>query len=143
MQGIIKAGGLVVTYDRDKNMIIEAPEAFREELRQLKKDSTDFDSDGALHGLLEGLVCNSELQWIDPVDCPGDLTDAPILGILGEETREQDLPAERFGKVWCAHDERGNWFQPIMARWAFMSYETISLQEQLLQEGRATLVSQH
>lgn len=141
MVGRIQAGGFVVEYDRDKNMVITAPPFTQDILRLRSQEDEYFDSDRALHDLLEGLICNSELQWIDPSDT-GDLTDCPILGILGQDCREADLPAGRFVQVVCGGDKQGLWVQPVLARWGWMRYAVQSLQRALLEEGKAVLVSQ-
>lgn len=141
MVGRIQAGGFLVEYDRDKNMIITAPEETREVLRQRLADDEDtFDTDQAMHEILEGLECNSELMWINPCDT-GDITDAPILGIMGQECRKKELPQPRFGQMVCGHDPQGDWYQPILARWGWMSYAVKSLQRELLEEGKAVLLS--
>jgi len=70
-----------------------------------------FHSEAFLHDLLESLVCNSELEWIDP-SVTGDLTAAPILAIL---------------------DEAGQ----ILHRWGFMDYQVRSVLQDLAERGRA------
>lgn len=140
MTGVITTNGLTVTYDSDGDMLIEASDAFREGLRQLKEEVCGFDCDDVMHDVLESLVGNSELDWIKPADT-GDLTDAPILGILGEAVRKADLPAAHYGYTERGQDADGLWYQPILARWGWMSYAITSLQEQLLTEGQARLLS--
>ena len=61
--------------------------------------------------ILEPLICNSELDWIDPSET-GDLTDAPMLGIRGED-------------------------ETVLERWAFMSYQIRSFCDDLLTTGEA------
>lgn len=86
---------------------------------------------------LETLVANSELQWVNPADT-GDLTDAPMLGILGEEQRDNSGP---FGAVLAGNDGKGAIYCPILERWAFMAYETRSFVSDLSEHGRAVFTS--
>lgn len=79
---------------------------------------------------LESLVCNSELQWVNPADT-GDLTDAPTLGILGEEflySGEGELP---YPCVFVGSSEKGKYFCRITHRWAYMDYQIKSPLEDL------------
>jgi len=87
---------------------------------------------------LEYLISNSELQWIDPSDT-GDLTDAPMLGILGEEQREESGP---YGVVECGHDADGNFYQPILERWGYEYYAIRSFLQDLVDDGRAVFRNQ-
>jgi hypothetical protein len=124
---------LTITVDADEQA----------ELRQNRQDDPDlFASDRALHDHFEDLVCNSELQWVDPADT-GDLTDAPMLGILGEA--EPGGNGE-YGKVLAGswEDSAGvmqTWFHPIEKRWAFMSYQVRSALDDLADEGKVVFVS--
>jgi hypothetical protein len=89
---------------------------------------------------LESLLCNSELDWVNPADT-GDLTDAPMLGIIGgeeDETREESGP---YGATHCGGDEGGAWFSPILERWAFTPYAVRSFLDDLADTGRAVFTS--
>lgn len=88
---------------------------------------------------LEYLLGNSELQWIDPSDT-GDLTDAPILGILGEETTDGDTPGP-YGLCYISTDGDGSIFAPIIERWAFMDYAVRSFLTDLATEGQAVFTN--
>lgn len=101
--------------------------------------------DEVMYNFLEPLVCNSEFCWVDPSDC-GDLTSAPMLGILsiGDTSngyRENELPKERFGQFLTGGDEGGSYFEAITGRWAFMDYQVRSVLEDLREKGEAIFVS--
>ena len=70
-----------------------------------------FESDEMLERWFEDHLCNSEFDWIRPED-NGDLTDAPILGVL-------DDPDRRYG---------------------FMDYQIKSVLSELLQTGRVIFI---
>jgi hypothetical protein len=100
-----KGSNLVITVDADEQT----------ELKELREDEESFfHSDQTMHDQLEPLTCNSELNFVDPADT-GDLTDAPMLGILDEDDK-------------------------IVNRWAFMDYQVRSLLDDLADKGRAVLV---
>lgn len=92
----------------------------------------DFQSDDTLLDTLESLTANSELEWINPADT-GDLTSAPMLGILGEPGRHESGP---YGCVLVGWDEHGAWHSPIVMRWAFMDYQVRSPLDDLADNGR-------
>ncbi len=66
--------------------------------------------------ILEDLLANSCLEWIQPEEC-GDLTDAPILGFRDEE-----------GKA-------------TGERWGFMDYALRSFCEDLRYKGEAIFIA--
>jgi len=99
----------------------------------------DADEQAELRELIEPLVCNSELQWINPEDT-GDLTDAPMLGILGEESTENTGP---FGAIQCGFWDGKPRFQPILNRWAFMESALRSPLEDLLEKGEVVFVDRN
>ncbi len=110
----------------------------RMELRELKLElQAKFQADQAMHDFLEPLISNSELQWLDPSDT-GDLTDAPMLGVLGETTDKNEGP---FGAVHVGHWDDKDWYQPILQRWAYMDYQVKSPLDDLLDVGLANFVS--
>jgi len=84
-----------------------------EEQEQLQAQE-DILSDASMYDFLEPLICNSDLEWIDPKET-GDITDAPILGIRDEENN-------------------------VLGRWGWTYYQVISLLEELRDQGRAVLV---
>ena len=115
-----------------------ASDAERAELMDARDESPETWGTTQLEvEVLENLLANSEIQGINPDDT-GDLTCAPMLGILGEEQRQQSGP---YGAVHCGGDEHGPWFQPIMERWAFMDYQVRSFLDDLANHGTATFIS--
>ena len=128
-------------YD-DKQLTITIDDDEKAELAEIKADDPDhFRSTDALFAFFEPLVANSELQWIDPSDT-GDLTDAPMLGILGEEgMKNHTVFLDNFGLVECG--KRGHWTyaQPILNRWAFMDYQVDNPLEVLLNKGEIVFVA--
>ena len=61
----------------------------------------------------EPLIANSELEWVS-AEQTGDMTDAPMLGVL---------------------DEEGN----VVERWAFMDYQVVDILDQLAETGHVVL----
>jgi hypothetical protein len=100
-----------------KTLTIHVDDAEREELRELGQG---IHQDQEMFEFLEPLICNSELEWINPADT-GDLTDAPMLGIrfFDNESRQET----------------------ILERWAFMSYQVRSVLEDLRDKGEAIFIS--
>ena len=88
----------------------------------------------------EPLIANSELQWL-PEGATGDLTSAPMLGILGEDMPAQKINREvprHYGMIQCGFLE---WQSAIPAysseRWAFLDYALRSPLEDLRDKGVA------
>ena len=100
-------------------------------------DPDDWGSYQTEIAIMEPLLCNSELQWINPTDT-GDLTDAPMIGITGDMTRERTGP---HGAIDGGSDEEGAFYYPILERWAYMSYETRSFCDDLIETGEAVFIS--
>lgn len=111
--------------------------AVTESERAILSELPEVQSDKILGEVFEPLVCNSELQWINPADT-GDLTSAPMLGILGEESRNNSGP---HGAIQCGGDEKGGFYQPILERWAFMQYQVVSVLETLRDKGECIFIS--
>lgn len=114
-----------ISDDKAKLTLI-ADECDLEALRQMKAEpqyENQFDCDLWLCDFLEPLLCNSELEWIEPHET-GDLTDAPMIGIY---QGDDELPE--------AFDGRR-----VHSRWAFMDYQVISVQQRLLDTGKAVFV---
>jgi len=126
---------------KGKNLVVKPYDD--EELAELRRmrDEPDFQSDSVMYDAFESMVCNSELQWINPADT-GDLTDAPMLGILGEEgTKEYTVFLENYGLVETGSDGHWTMVQPTLKRWAFMDYQLRSPLEDLANKGEAVFVS--
>ena len=104
-----------------KNLVITADDEERETLLdQRKADSIAFEWDTTMYDLLGDLIANSELQWIDAGQAGyGDLTDAPMLGVLENDGGD------------CQCDHCCMW-----TRWAFMDYQVCSVQGRLADDGR-------
>ena len=100
-------------YSYDNNgtsvLIIHANESDRYNLAELPNRSVNCE-----HEALEVLICNSDLEWIDPSET-GDLTDAPMLGI---------------------RDHKGR----IFHHWAYMDYQVRSFIDDLIETGRAIFI---
>jgi hypothetical protein len=99
-----------------------------------------FDSDDFLYDLLEPMFTDDCFSWL-PEGTTGDMTSAPILGILGDE-----MPGPTTDKAQCAglfHCGRWNVegelrenYQPVLQRWAWMDYALTSPQRELAETGR-------
>ena len=129
-----------ISEDRSTLTIIASP-AYMEELQEECTGGGRYWGTAAAEiDLLEPLISNSELQWIYPDDT-GDLTDAPLLGIVGGDdthTREQTGP---FGCVCAGCDRHGNWYAPILERWGFESYQVRSFLDDLRLTGKAKFIN--
>ena len=118
-------------------LALTADDAARKEIRELIESELHCGWRWMEVEALDCLTSNSELQWVNPADT-GDLTDAPMLGVIGEETREKTGP---FGAVCVGGDGKGPIFSPILERWGFMQYETRSFLEDLMETGKAVFVN--
>jgi hypothetical protein len=119
--------------DRSKLILIADADA-KEQLIELVADKGQDDAEIEA---LDHLTSNSELQWIDPADT-GALTDAPILGILGDESHREHGP---FGNVPCGKDADGALYQPILERWGFEPYQVRSFITDLIVDGKAVFIN--
>jgi hypothetical protein len=106
-----------MNYERNgRNLVITVDSEDQKILRKIRDEAPDeFRSDNTLYECFEELICNSELQWVDPADT-GDLTSAPMLGVLDES-------------------------EEIVERWAFMDYQVRSPLEDLADSGRVVFIS--
>ena len=123
-------------------LTITITEAERAELRELRDEKPEtFGSDSTMAEFLEPLTANSELSWL-PEGATGDLTSAPMLGILGKEMAEP-VPAESrgYGLVQIGQWDGKRQFSAIVERWAWMNYAVQSLLDALLNDGEAVLVA--
>ncbi len=99
---------------------------------------TNIDSDKAMHEFFEGYLANCELQWVEPEWC-GNLTDAPMLGILGDDVAEGEVktfPAPYFGWREIGFNGREKIFQPVLDRYWYSNYMIRSPLEDLLEFGK-------
>jgi hypothetical protein len=132
-----------IKYTIDKEALtLTADEEAREDIRELIESESHCGWRWMEVETLDWLTSNSELQWVSAVDT-GDMTDAPMLGIVGgenEETRENKGP---FGAVYVGGDEKGPIYAPILERWGFMDYAVRSFLEDLISEGKAVFVNRN
>jgi hypothetical protein len=108
-----------------KTLVIEFSPSERDMLTGLgdliHQDSTMCDC-------LEGLTCNSELEWISDQEAHetfGDLTEAPCLGI----------------RDCVINDEERGLDYPLKERWRFMDYQVRSVLEELRDKGMVVFIS--
>jgi hypothetical protein len=125
--------------DAHGRLVIMVTKKERRSLQAARRRDPSFDSDAFLHDLLEPIV-TSGFAWL-PEGCTGDLTGAPMLGVLGDEMPGPDDPAEATG-TGLAHvgrwDHEGRlrqFYQPALRRWAFMPYAVTSPQRELAETG--------
>lgn len=99
-----------------------------------------FDSDAFLHELLEPLLTNDEFTWL-PEGCTGDLTSAPMFGILGDEMPGPDDTEAALGLglvhvgCWPHEGQVRQMYRPVLKRWGFMAYQITSPQRELAEAG--------
>lgn len=118
-------------------LIITLNASERAALKNTREESPEeWGTYAAENDCLDTLLVNSKLQWIDPADT-GDLTDAPMLGIIAPEEENSRFPGGPFGSVFAECDELGNWYTPIIQRWAFMPYQVRSFMSDLADKGQA------
>ncbi len=125
---ILDNGNLEISVDTDEQA----------ELRLAKEENEDFDSDAFMYDFLEPLICNSEYMWMLPEHC-GALTDAPMLGVYGEDTPLTDDVSTDYVRV-TGSDGKNTFYSPVEQAWAFMDYQIISVQQRLLDEGKAIFI---
>lgn len=124
-----------------RTLTICADESTRAEIAELITEGrAEWD---ALADAFERLTCNSDLQWIAPEVC-GDLTDAPILGILGED-RWTGSHRNGDGTILVGGDGRRapNHVSvcDVTERWAWMPYQVQSVLEVLRDTGEAVFTA--
>lgn len=129
-----------ISPDRTR-LTLTADAANRAALRELPEEGEgNIDMERTMIEFLEPLTCNSELEWI-PEGTTGDLTSAPMLGLLGEpEWREQHTDGD--GTVLIGVDSRSRRVNvtPVLERWAWMDYAVRSLLVELRDTGSAALI---
>jgi hypothetical protein len=108
------------------------------QLRQ-KHSPAEFGSDDFMRDLLENIIANDCFEWVDPT-LAADLTDAPILGIFGDEETGKKMTNEELlgsGLQLCGTGSKFDSYLPLLYRWAFMSYQVTTPQAQLAEQGYA------
>jgi hypothetical protein len=129
-------GRLVITATKQEQRRLQAVQR-RDHSGQCEPS---FDSDAFMHELLEPLVTGDEFTWL-PEGFTGDLTSAPMLGILGDEMPGPDDAEAAVGTglvhVGCRpHEGRlRHIYRPVLKRWAFMPYLVRRPQADLADDG--------
>jgi hypothetical protein len=138
--------GLTYAKTAEGHLRIAADQEMQAELIQMRSENPDeFGTDRNLHEVFEGLIGNSDLTWIWP-EMVGALTDAPMLGILEEFTREVD-PSDNTvvhaGKWEDPNDEYKikSWGYAVEEAWAFMDYALRSPLDDLADKGYVIFTS--
>ena len=128
--------------DKQGRLVITVSKKEQRSLKAAQRRDQFFDSDQFMHDLLEPMVTNG-FTWL-PEGCTDDLTSAPMLGILGEEMPGPDDTQDAIGMglvhVGCWHHQGRlrQMYQPVLRRWAFMSYAVTSAQRELAETGECT-----
>lgn len=106
-------------------------------IRDLLQDNGGVASAALECEVLEHLLTNSDLTWVSAEDT-GDLTDAPLLGILGKLSSERDGP---FGSSPAGTDGKGTpMYHDIDLRWGYPHYQIRSFVMDLAASGSTTFV---
>lgn len=120
--------------ESDRLVLTCTPEE-QAELELMRDENPErFTTDDFTYDLLENLFTNDSFTWIDS-RVTGDLTDAPMLALLGDE--EIGPHEDCNGLYPCGFWDDHPRVQPVLYRWAFMDYAVTTPQEQLLHRGRA------
>ncbi len=130
---------LVITVTKKEQRRLQAYRR-RDEKNKLESHEPLFNSDDLLYDLLENMFTNDYFTWL-PQGCTGDMTSAPMLGILGDElpgpTKEDTQCSGLYNcGRWEVNGELRDIYQPVLQRWAFMDYAITSPQEELAERGR-------
>jgi hypothetical protein len=130
------------TFNHDRTRLtIHADADERARFAEMKADDPDdWGSYQTEIAILEPLLCNSELDWINPADT-GDLTDAPMIGITGSDDTMTRECIGLYGVIYGGADEEGAFYYPILERWAYMDYQVRSFCDDLLETGEAVFIS--
>lgn len=100
--------------------------------------SEELEDVETIEELLESLIANSELDWLDPSIC-GDLTDAPMLAVLDyPELPVEALPGR--GYVDCGFWDNKHWGYRVAQRWGWMDYAVKDLLEEIREKRYAILI---
>ena len=107
---------------------------------KLDKFEPRFDSDDFLYELLMPMFTDDCFTWL-PEGTTGDLTSAPMVGILGDEmpgppSKEAECSGLHNCGQWEINGEVRDIYEPVLHRWAFMDYAVTSPQRELAETGR-------
>ena len=117
--------------------VVTIDSAEQAELQNEMADCDNPHSDQFMYEQFEDMIANSELTWVNPVDT-GDMTEAPMLGILGNVSTSTEGP---FGSTHVGYWDNAAQYQPIISRFAFMNYMLRSPIEELASNGEVIFVS--
>lgn len=127
---------ITATFNADKsNLILTVDAATQMELHHESIHNEDFNSDNFMYDFFESFMGNSEFCWVGPEAC-GDLTSAPLIGILGQEMELPENVEDNCGFVPSGYGLG----HPVIGRWGWMTYQIQSLQAELAEKGRAILI---
>lgn len=124
-----------------KTLTITADDETKRIIRENRDDHDDdyAGTDKEMFDLFDDVLPNCSFEWVNPSET-GDLTEAPMLGLFGEDEEvepvDNEVPA---GFRLSGHDGKTCRAQPILWRWAWMSYAVESLIDHLLEHGEAHL----
>lgn len=120
------------TFNQDRSQLTITVDEEEQNILKQAQEEEGFDSDAYMYDLFESFIGNSEFSWIQPEIC-GDLTSAPMLGILGEE--EDGEPEE--GYLTTGPNRR----EKVEERWGFMMYALVSVQSELANHGKVMFLA--
>jgi hypothetical protein len=133
---ILENGDLEISLERGEKTM----------LRTYKRERPDFDSDLFMYEWFMQFIGNSEYEFTRP-EYTGALTDAPMLGIYGKARpikAEEEDSMIYFNLAGAWEDSEGvmqTWVMDVLEAWAFMDYQVISVQQRLLDTGKAVFQS--
>jgi hypothetical protein len=112
----------------------------RDRRDQLDKFESRFDSDDFLYDLLQSMFTDDCFTWL-PDGTTGDMTSAPMIGILGGEmpgppTSEAECSGLDHCGRWEANGALREMYRPVLQRWAFLNYAVTGPQHDLAETGR-------
>lgn len=129
---ILPNGDLEIRIDEGEQM----------QLREHRANAADpdsgvnWESDETMRAILEPLITNDEYDWVQP-EWIGALTDAPILGIFGDEQEAEDeAPARAVGLWHNREGELATWILPVDKVWWYEPYQVRAPQDDLADTGR-------
>jgi hypothetical protein len=127
------------------NLVLSVTPEEREHIREMVADHGCDYCRNCECDALEPLIANSELEWVRPEEIAA-LTDAPILGIRGDETPVPDNCDTRDLHIVGRWENRKTgklttFYEPVENAWGYMDYQVRSFLQDLIETGTATFVS--
>ena len=125
----------------DGCLVLRVDSRDQRELRRIRDEKDDeygpWGSVALEAEAMEQLVCNSELDWVNPSDITGNMTEAPTqLDCIEEMPAGSKFPTN-FGLHWVGHWNTLGRYQPILARWRYMNYAVRSFLDDLADTGES------